>query len=189
MRTVTFFLTVISLTLLNTVVDLPSKAQNRGNSQNCENIEVSSPQPNDSNKPPGSVLQPGQTWSQGGMELTLSKPSFTPNCRNAFLEFNLNLVNNSGSDLVTNINSSDITLQMNGETFSKYNWIGNNYKLTGCGIFRANKFEIRSLKAGENKKFKFIFLGRVDPQAEKVVVQVKKAGRIQNAKWEIPVPR
>ena len=151
---------------------------------------ISSPQPNDSNKPSGTVLQPGQTWSQEGMELTLSKPSFTPGCREAFLEFDMNLVNNSGTDLVTNINGSDIALQMNGETISKYRWVTQSkpaYNL--CAGRSGNLLEIRSLKAGENVKFNLMFLGRVDPQAEKVVVQVKKAGRIQNAKWEIPVPR
>ena len=150
---------------------------------------ASSPQPNDSNKPPGTVLQPGQTWSQEGMELTLSKPSFTPDCGDGFLEFNMNLVNNSGSDLVTSINGSDIALQMNSETVSKYRWVENNPNPIGCGGFGPNRLEIRSLKAGENTKLEFIFLGRVDPQAEKLIVEVKKAGRIQNAKWEIPVPR
>lgn len=153
---------------------------------------ISPPQPNNLDKPAGTVLQPGQSWSQGGMELTLNKPSFTPDCREAFLEFDMNLVNNSGTDLVTNINGSDIALQMNGETASKYRWDTNNQRLNRCRNYTAqqpNKLEIRSLKTGENVKLNFMFLGRVDPEAQKVVVEVKKAGRIQNAKWEIPVPR
>src|SRR5439155_627050 len=48
-----------------------------------------------SNTATGSILHPGESWYQDGMEILLDNPTFIPGCK-GILGFEMTIINNSG---------------------------------------------------------------------------------------------
>lgn len=137
---------------------------------------------------PGTILEPGEVWYQGGMEMRLKNPTFIPGC-NGILGFEITLVNNTGGEIVTNISGLDFSIADNvGQSYSDV-WISEGAATQRCYSTRLNRMEIRSMAAGQRIDLAFRVLGEAAQNVTQFTVTVYEAGRIQNAVWVIDVPR
>ena len=147
---------------------------------------------------PGSILKPGETWSQGGMEMKVSEVSFKPGCDKAFVQFDISIANKSGADLATNIVGADFYVTVDGKSYSNFSWTTNlaarsNCKITNSSntnlknnlLIQSRYFSIPALKSEQKVEYYLLFWENIYDLKQEIVFHVKEAGNIKSAKWRL----
>ncbi len=143
--------------------------------------------------PPGTVLEVGQTWRQGGLELTLV--SFQMDVGSIY--------HNKGLGMhvcfkLTNRRPSDLTLRYSSENFMAQDNLGRRLKLYGCMYGCSEWAEVTGIvHSGETVAFgllglddwtcPYIEVDTSDPAITEVVITISNISRISQARWRIPI--
>jgi len=138
-----------------------------------------------------STLEVGQTWRQQNMAMTLSNTRFADVTCDSIMEFDLDVTNNEPTELVIAWRGEDMSVLDNqGKPYDVFYQPAP--RTNDCGKYVPIKSLYKNaLASKENFKIAVQVRGQLPlPDAVKeFIVTVVKAGRIQNAKWRIPVPR
>jgi len=136
----------------------------------------------------GTILRPGEVWYQGNMEMRLRNVSFIPGC-GGILGFEMSIANNTGGQLVVNISGSDFSVFDNAGRRYDNVWWNYGRSSDGCYSNGLNRLNITAMTSGERLDLAFRVLGNPDRNVLTYRMVVYQAGRIQEAAWEIEVPR
>lgn len=141
--------------------------------------------------PADSILKPGESWRQDGMELSLAYYTFLPKCVGYFLEFGFVISNNTDAEIVTTISGDDFVLSDDrGKTYGGEDVRAQQREcISGLYIDPASEAKIRALAPRRSVMLRFFVEGELGKDVNKFVITVAKAGRIRNAVWEIETPR
>jgi serine/threonine protein kinase len=134
----------------------------------------------------GSILQPGETWYQDGMEMLVDNPTFIPGCQGV-LGFEMTIVNNSGGELLANISGRDFAISDNiGQNYpaSKVYWTQGSSS-ESCYSSSLEALNIRAMKPGERIDLAFRVVPIENQSSSQFHITIRKAGNIQNAAWKI----
>lgn len=138
-------------------------------------------------------LNPGEAITEQGFRIVLENPSFVNLPDDDYLmTFEMLISNNSGGQLVTQITGENISVVAgNGKTYPEINFWRyqdqyNSYDYEGS-INR--QLDIYSLAPGETKQLQFGVVGNLQQEVNQMTVQIKDAGRIKNAQWQVQIPR
>lgn len=151
---------------------------------------------------PGSVLKPGETWSQGGMEMKVSEVSFKPGCDKAFVQFDISIANRSGADLETDIVGGNFYVTVDNKPYANFSWNKNLAIINKCTttsnsfytsnlnyqnryLMTSNVLSIPELKSEQKEEYYLVFWDNIYDLNQEIVFHVKEAGNIKNAKWRL----
>ena len=139
----------------------------------------------------GVTLNPDETWRQQNMMLTLQKQKFAEVSCSGFLEFDLVLENFEPGEIVVNWRGDDISVKNDQDIPYPLVLFQPSPKVADCAKYIPLQGASFLPALGGRKTFGITIQvrGQLDDKVNKIYVVVAKAGRIQNAKWEIPVPR
>lgn len=144
---------------------------------------------------PGTVLEVGQTWRQGGLELTLV--SFQMDVGSS--------VYNKGLGMhvcfnLTNRRPSDLTLRYSSQNFMAQDNLGRRLKLYGCMYDCGEWYEVTGIvHSGETVQLgllpfgswgpncPYIEVDTADPAITEVVITISNISSISQARWRIPI--
>ncbi len=137
----------------------------------------------------GVTLKPGETWVQNKMTLTLLNQKFAGVTCGGVFEFDFSLDNLEASEVVVSWRGEEITIKDDQDrTYEAY--FQASARPLDCTKFAPLKGNLVSaLGAKQSAKLIIQVHGPLDDKVTKLSVVVSKAGRVQNAKWEIAVPR
>ena len=137
------------------------------------------------------TLKPGETWRQQNMMLTLQKRKFAEVSCGGFLEFELLLENFEPDDIIVNWRGDDVTVKNDQELPFPQVLFQPSPATADCAKYIPLQGASFLPALGGRKTFGITVQvrGQLDDKVNKIFVVVAKAGRIQNARWEIPVPR
>ena len=143
---------------------------------------------------PGSILKPGETWVQDGMEMKVSEVSFKPGCDKAFVQFDISITNKSGADLATNIVGANFYVTVDGKSYSNFSWTTNLAARSNCStsynypdrfLVKSGLFSIPELKSEQKVEYYLLFWENIYDLNQEIVFHVKEAGNIKSAKWRL----
>jgi hypothetical protein len=139
----------------------------------------------------GATLKPDETWRQQNMMLTLQRQKFANVECGGFLEFDLVLENFEPSEIVVNWRGDDISAKNDQDIPFPLALFQPSPKVADCAKYIPLQGASFLPALGGRKTFGITIQvrGQLDDKVNKIYVVVAKAGRIQNARWEIPVPR
>ncbi len=143
--------------------------------------------------PKGSTLLPGDVWQQQGMALNLRAYNYAgfacPN-PSPILEFSFLLTNNQPGQIVINWHGENLTVaDDSGKQYDIY------YQQASaspdCAKYQPAKGNILvySLSGNASAALAIRVQGVLEDKATKLTVTVAQAGHIENAKWDIPIPK
>ncbi len=141
--------------------------------------------------PPSATLKPGETWRQNNMMLTLQRQKFAEVSCGGFLEFDLTLENFEPNELVVNWRGDDVAVKNDQDIPYPQTLFQPSPATTDCARYIPLPGASFLPALGGRKTFGITVQarGQLDDKVNKIFVVVAKAGRVQNAKWEITVPR
>ena len=145
----------------------------------------------------GSVLDSGEIWYQGGMEMKIQNLSFAPGCAKSgftpltgsMLTFESTIANNTGNEIIASFSVLDISFADN---------LGNNYPLIEyekgvapekCHAMIENELLIMRMQDGESVNLAFRVYFNLPAQASQIIITAHEIGKIENAKWVIDIPK
>ena len=151
---------------------------------------------------PGSILKPGETWVQDGMEMKVSEVSFKPGCDKAFVQFDISIANRSGADLETDIVGGNFYVTVDNKPYSNFSWNKNLAIINKCTttsnsfytsnlnyqnryLMTSNVLSIPELKSEQKEEYYLVFWDNIYDLNQEIVFHVKEAGNIKNAKWRL----
>ncbi|MEW5720268.1 MAG: hypothetical protein AB1817_16715, partial [Chloroflexota bacterium] len=139
----------------------------------------------------GATLKPGETWRQNNMMLTLQRQRFAEVSCGGFLEFDLTLENFEPGEIVVNWRGDEVTVKNDQDIPYPQTLFQPSPATTDCARYIPLQGASFLPALGGRKTFGITVQvrGQLDDKVNKIIVIVAKAGRIQNARWEIPVPR
>jgi Sigma-70, region 4 len=132
--------------------------------------------------PPGTILVKGQTWRQGGVELTLKDVKILPDKIEVFFDFR----NLKGSEISVKFKRVD-------NFFASDN---NNRKLETCysnvpcdwdRSYIISSGDTVQITAGNNQNPPIVLVDTTEPDITEVIVKVTSFSSVTEAQWRIPV--
>ncbi len=140
---------------------------------------------------PGTVLDVGQTWHQQNLALTLNNARFAGVACNSVLEFDLAIENDETTipELVIGWRGEDMTLA--DDQNKPYDMAFQPApRSPDCTKYQPIKsFTQSALASKASVKIAIQVTGTLPDTVKEFTLSVAKAGRIQNAKWKIKIPR
>ena len=135
----------------------------------------------------GTTLQVGQSWVRDGLLVTVADPTFIPGCR-GFLGFSLIIQNTTGSELVVNFSGKNVTVSDDAGTEFPDTWAGKGEQSPDCYFDHLSDLGFQALAAESSQEYGVRVLGTTSTDAVAYYVTVS-IGNIQDAAWQITVPR
>lgn len=130
------------------------------------------------------IINPGEIWFQGGMEIKVSNVSFKNN--KGFVEFVVSIANRSGIDLTPDITGKDFYVTVNGRHFTNFEFnSGTDYDRDWYDRESSDDFSIVTLENGQKEDYYLVFSDEVDDLSQEIIFHVKEAGKIKNAQWRL----
>ena len=138
---------------------------------------------------PGLTLHPGESWRTGTQVMTLQNPKFAGTTCGAILEFEMIFENTDTREVVVSLRGQDWgIIDERVQAYVMFFWQGT--KPADCnGFVPPTSLEKNTLAAREKYQVGLQVRGKLADGVKQFQFIVNKAGRIVNAKWEIPVPR
>jgi hypothetical protein len=140
--------------------------------------------------PPGTVLQVGDTWRQGGLELSLVDSSLV----DAFDQYpagvavSLQLTNRRGVDLPLRDTQDDFSAtDSSGNRLRVYDGQGGAPSFDETFIIHADE-TVGLPHPGNSGEGLFIAVDVFDTSITSISITVTAIGSIVNASWQIPIP-
>jgi len=132
---------------------------------------------------PGTKLQPGDTWTQNGVRLTLVNHVLRTFQGKGEIGVQFELANSTGADLTVSLDIRDVTLDTNtGTRFELFNCpdYGKVYQMT----FKPSSREVVYICGRDITYFHGDYFA---PDVTAVLVTVRNWSRISEAVWELPI--
>lgn len=122
------------------------------------------------------------------MAMVLQTPKFAGTSCDAIFEFDLSLKNNESIELTVDVRGKDLGVSDDQGKFYVVLY-KRGARSSVCGEYGPlENFHLIALGPGETVTIAMRVVGPFDGNVKKYFFTAAKAGRIQNAKWEIPVP-
>lgn len=141
---------------------------------------------------PNSILGAGETWRQQGLTMTLASPTFgvtSCNGREDWGTWTVTLSNETDQDLVVGIDQNDFFLVDDNSQPTAFVILASDSTCWGyVGMRSPGYFELPTIKARSAVTANVYGIGRIDNQ-EWYRFGIRDGGRIQNASWQLTVPK
>jgi hypothetical protein len=122
------------------------------------------------------------------MTMVLQNPKFAGTSCGAIFEFDVSLKNNEPIEITVDVRGKDLSVSDDqGKPYLVFYKLGERSSV--CGEYSSlENLHLIALGPGGNVTLAMRVTGQFDGNIKKYVFTAVKAGRIQNARWEIPVP-
>lgn len=139
---------------------------------------------------PGTELQPGESWVADGMTMTVGTTILVPPCSSeAIFEFPLT---------IHNLGSSDLGISLDGSAFVFTDNLDESYEMyyvdgaapAACDKYtKLVEYRLNSLGPGQKAELSIHARGNLLRDVTAFNLLITGAGRIENARWKLPVNR
>jgi hypothetical protein len=150
-------------------------------------VATETPPSSNDDTPPGTVLDVGETWRQGGIELTVTEMHMRPT---EGVRFDME---------IRNRRPDDVLIDFNDQNFAAMDDLGHTLRVTGDSRMSTGHGALGSsfvLGAGQVATLggpydysPFVEANLVDMGIAEIIVTVSGISSIENARWRLPINR
>jgi hypothetical protein len=139
--------------------------------------------------PPNTILEVGQKWRQGGLEIILKNVGFEVDLYSqpGFAKFELYMTNDKAQDITVKYDESNFMAVDNRGRSLPFGWIQ-----FGQYYYKPCEQQSRLIKSGEIAnlscgEYILVIADIADTAMTEVIITVNGISSIQNARWRIPI--
>jgi len=143
--------------------------------------------------PQGTVLGEGGTWKGNGLGVRITNFTLVSGCSSGLFNFDITFLNELDPAPLLNFSGSAVTIaDSTGVVYSDARTRSGSNR-SGCFSTKLSSLEVGSIDTGTPREYTFQVREQGKPipdEATHIIISISRFGsRIQNAQWQLPIPR